>query len=322
MIDRRSFFGLGGAFLASSGLAMKSPEKKAEKAIPKPMSDFATPVNFKNLRVMVIGAHPDDADLTCGCTAIHFAKQGARVKFVSMTNGDKGHLTMSPAELARRRKKECETSSKRFGIEEYIVMDAPDCELEPTLERRKQTIRMIREFSPHIIFTHRTCDYHADHRAAAQLVMDSTYLLVVPHFCPETPEAKVYPAVFFLRDKFMTPRELRPDVAIDSSPMLDQWAEAVSSHESQIFEWLPREIPGCVEANPGADAPMAVKREFVKRFWSGRKFEDAKRFNLPFKQAEVFEMSEYGRQLSAEELRALFPKGSVIPDRKVKKSKT
>lgn len=317
MIDRRSFVGMGGAFFASSGLAVKAAGQKDQK---KTMADFVK-TDMKDMRVMVIGAHPDDADLTCGCTAISFAKRGARVKFVSVTNGDKGHLTMSPADLARRREKEAATSAKRFGIEEYIIMGSPDCELEPTLEWRKKMIRMIREFSPHIIFTHRTCDYHADHRATAQLVMDSTYLLVVPHFCPETPEARVYPAVFFLRDKFTSPREIRPDVAVNCAGMMDQWAEAVSSHESQFFEWLPREIPGCSEANPGINAPMSAKREFIKRFWSTRKFVDAKRFNLPFEQAEVFEMSEYGKQLTREELLSIFPEGSIIPERTVEKQK-
>lgn len=322
MIGRRDFVGMGGALFASSGLAANTNNFSWKNAKPQKSNPGFANIAPKDLRVMVIGAHPDDADLTCGCTAMYFAKKGARVKFVSVTNGDKGHLTMTPPELARRRKKETELSAKRFGIEEYIVMGAPDCELEPSLEWRKKMIRMIREFSPHIIFTHRTCDYHADHRATGQLVMDATYLLVVPNFCPETPEAKVYPAVFFLRDKFTVPRIMRPDVAVNSAPMLDQWAEAVSSHESQFFEWLPRENPPCLKANPGINAPMEVKREFIKRFWAGRKFVDAKRFNLPFEQAEVFEMSEYGRQLTREELKAIFPEGSFIPEREVVKSKT
>lgn len=319
MIGRREFVGIGGAFAASSAFSANAEGQKKDSE-QKSIENFVD-TDIKDMRIMVIGAHPDDADLTCGCTAISFAKRGARVKFVSVTNGDKGHQTMSPPELARRRKKETEASAKRFGIEEYIVMGAPDCELEASLEWRKKMIRTIREFSPHIIFTHRTCDYHADHRATGQLVMDATYLLVVPNFCPETPEAKVYPAVFFLRDKFTTPRTIRPDVAVNSAPMLDQWAEAVSSHESQFFEWLPRENKKCSEANPGADAPMSVKKEFIKRFWARRKFDDAKRFNLPFEQAEVFEMSEYGKQLTRKELLAIFPEGSIIPERKVKKSK-
>ena len=151
MIGRREFVGFGGAFVASSGLTANTKVPPKDFSQQRSMETLAN-IDVKDMRIMVIGAHPDDADLTCGCTAISFAKRGARVKFVSVTNGDKGHQTMTPPELARRRKKETEVSAKRFGIEEYIVMGCPDCELEPTLEWRKKMIRMIREFSPHIIF--------------------------------------------------------------------------------------------------------------------------------------------------------------------------
>ena len=57
--------------------------------------------NFKlPMRVMIIGAHPDDADMYCGATAIKLAKAGAKVRFVSLCNGNKGHQTMSSSDLA------------------------------------------------------------------------------------------------------------------------------------------------------------------------------------------------------------------------------
>jgi LmbE family N-acetylglucosaminyl deacetylase len=271
---------------------------------------------------MIIGAHPDDADIVCGGTALKLISRGFKVKFVSVTDGRMGHHKLTPDETASVRRRETLEAARRMNLDGYDIYGYPDCGLYPTEEARMLVARKIREYQPDFIITHRTCDYHADHRATGQLVMDATYLLVVPNFCPETPEAKVYPAVFFLRDKFTVPRIMRPDVAVNSAPMLDQWAEAVSSHESQFFEWLPRENPPCLKANPGINAPMEVKREFIKRFWAGRKFVDAKRFNLPFEQAEVFEMSEYGRQLTREELKAIFPEGSFIPEREVVKSKT
>ena len=55
-------------------------------------------MNMKDLRVMVIGAHPDDADLNCGGTAIKLARAGARVRFVSVCNGSKGHRILSEEE--------------------------------------------------------------------------------------------------------------------------------------------------------------------------------------------------------------------------------
>lgn len=267
------------------------------------------------LRVMVIGAHPDDPEVNMAGTLAKFAAAGARVKMVSATNGNKGHRTMPPDELAKRRYAEMQASAKVLGAEEYVTMGSPDCELEPTLEWRRKVTRLVRAFAPHILFTHRTCDYHADHRAIGTIVMDMTYFLGVPYWCPDAPVPDVLPAVFFMRDKFQSPRELRPDVVMDVTDVQDVAADAVCCHASQFFEWLPPEIPGAVEANPGVEGPVEAKRAFVKRFWFERKRFDAKRFNLPFEYPEVFELSEYGRQPSADEIRAMFPSGAIVRER-------
>jgi LmbE family N-acetylglucosaminyl deacetylase len=273
-------------------------------------------MEMKDLRVMAIGAHPDDADVNMAGTLSKFAAAGARVKMVAMTNGNKGHRTMPPDELAERRLGEAQASAKVIGAEEYVVMGSDDCVLEPTLEWRRRLTHLVRSFAPHLIFTHRTCDYHADHRAAGVLVQDITYFLGVPYWCPETPVPDVAPAVFFMRDKFTVPRELRPDVAVDITDVQDIAADALCCHVSQFFEWLPPELPGAVEANPGPDAPVEDRRAFVKRFWFARKQFDAARFNLPWQYAEVFELSEYGRQPDSDEIRSLFPAGAVVAERK------
>ena len=270
---------------------------------------------MKDLRVMVIGAHPDDPDVNMAGTLIKFARAGARVRMVSMTSGNKGHRTMPPDELAARRYGESQASAKVIGAERYEIMGADDCELEPTLEWRRKVTRLVREFAPHLLFTHRTCDYHADHRAAGTVVMDMTYFLGVPFWCPETPVPDVLPAVFFMRDRFTVPRPLRPDVVLDVTDVQDQAADALCCHASQFFEWLPPEIPGAEEVNPGTDGAVEDKRAFVKRFWFARKEFDAQRFSLPYRYPEVFELSEYGRQPDSDEIRALFPPGAIVSER-------
>ena len=270
---------------------------------------------MKDLRVMVIGAHPDDPDVNMAGTLIKFARAGARVRMVSMTSGNKGHRTMPPDELAARRYGESQASAKVIGAERYEIMGADDCELEPTLEWRRKVTRLVREFAPHLLFTHRTCDYHADHRAAGTVVMDMTYFLGVPFWCPETPVPDVLPAVFFMRDRFTVPRPLRPDVVLDVTDVQDQAADALCCHASQFFEWLPPEIPGAEEVNPGTDGAVEDKRAFVKRFWFARKEFDAQRFSLPYRYPEVFELSEYGRQPDSDEIRALFPPGAIVAER-------
>ena len=239
---------------------------------------------IQDLRVMVIGAHPDDPDVNMAGTIIKFADAGARVKIVAVTSGNKGHRTMPPDELAARRFREAQASAKVLGAVEYVIMGADDCELEPTLDWRRRITRLVREFAPHLVFTHRPYDYHADHRAVGTLIMDIIYFLGVP------------------------------DVVVDATDVQDRAADALCCHESQFFEWLPPELPGAVEANPGVDGPVELKREFVKRFWFERKTFDAKRFGLPFEYPEVFELSEYGRQPSVAELCNMFPPDAIVRD--------
>jgi len=256
-------------------------------------------------------AHPDDADFRMGCLAIKLARQGARVRFVSVCNGNMGHQTMIPPELAARRKREAEEAGKKYGIERYDVLDNGDCSLMPDYERRVEIVKIIREFQPDFIVTHRTCDYHADHRATGQLVQDAGYLLGVPHWVPEAPVQRKRPVILFATDTFTQPRHLRPDVMVDVEPYLEQWCEGVSCHVSQVYEWLPWDSGYQAELEKVKESKEA-RNAYLIRHWAGRKKSDAKRFASTWKErypdapvpkyVEVFEVSEYGRTPSADDL--------------------
>ncbi len=68
-------------------------------------------------RIMMIGGHPDDADIICGCTAAKLVAKGCRVKFVAACNGDIGHQTMTRAETAARRRRETLEAAKVWGLD-------------------------------------------------------------------------------------------------------------------------------------------------------------------------------------------------------------
>lgn len=265
------------------------------------------------LRVIAFGAHPDDCDGKFAGTAAKFAKAGAAVKFVSVTNGDAGHQEMGGGQLAKRRYAETQESARRLGIAEYEVMNNHDGELMPTLEVRRQVIRAIRQWNADIVLSPRPNDYHPDHRYTGVLVQDAAYMVVVPNIVAEAPALRKNPVFLYYEDNFQKPTPFRPDVAVNIDDVWDTKINALDAQTSQMYEWLPW-VAGNLEQVPkdpaarkkwllqtrGGRISAAVRAALEKRYGAeqGQKFQHA----------EAFELCEYGRRASLEELQKLFPR--------------
>jgi LmbE family N-acetylglucosaminyl deacetylase len=201
--------------------------------MPDPASAFMPP-----LRLLILGAHPDDADYAAGGTAALYRAAGHVVKMVSLTNGAAGHHRQPGAELARRRQAEAAAAGAVIGAS-YDVLDHPDGELEPTLAIRREVIRLIRSFAPDLVLTHRPNDYHPDHRYTSQLVQDAAYMVTVPAIAADTPHLRRDPVIAYLPDDFEKPYPFRPAVALDVGSVLDSIVDMLHCHVSQFYEWLP-----------------------------------------------------------------------------------
>jgi LmbE family N-acetylglucosaminyl deacetylase len=263
------------------------------------------------IRIIMIGAHPDDCDGDGGGTAILFASMGYAVKFVSVTNGDAGHQTMGGGALAKRRIAEAKEAGKRFGVE-YDVLDNHDGELVPSLDVRLQIIRKIREWNADVVIAPRPNDYHPDHRYTGVLVQDAAYMVSVPNVAADTPPLKKNPVFLYFQDGFQRPNPFRPDVAVDITAVFDKKIFALAAHESQYFEWLPW-IGGYANEVPASNSewlPWLTKRqtyplkpEVVKSLGKWYGSERAAKA----KHAEAFEICEYGVQPNDEDIKRLFP---------------
>ena len=264
----------------------------------------------KKINVIVFGAHPDDCDNDVGGTAILFSKMGHNVKFVSLTNGDAGHQDKGGGELAKIRIAEAKEAGKRFGVE-YAVLDNHDGELMPTLENRLKVIREIRKWNADIVIAPRPNDYHPDHRYTGILVQDAAYLVIVPNVAPDVPPLKNNPVFLYSEDGFQKPNPFEPDIAVSIDEVFDQKIYAMAAHESQFFEWLPW-TSGKLDAVPEDEesrlkfladwrsyAPNDATLKSLKK-WYGDSASSTKH-------AEGFEICEYGKQPSDEEIRMLFP---------------
>jgi LmbE family N-acetylglucosaminyl deacetylase len=272
----------------------------------------------RKFRIIVFGAHPDDAELKAGGTAIQWVKQGHKVKFVSVTNGDIGHWRIKGDELARRRLAEVQAAAKVLGIETE-VLPIHDGELEPTLENRRTITRLIRKWQADLVICHRPWDYHPDHRYVGVLVQDAAYMVTVPFFCPETPHLTQNPVFMYLSDGFQKPYPFRADVVVALDDVFDQKLDALHELESQFYEGGANGSEEFVGKVPPAKAVVARKAWLRQARWSTLNSSVADRFRddlvkwygpekgKAVKFAEAFELCEYGRRPSPEELAKLFP---------------
>ena len=256
--------------------------------------------NSQSYRFLVIGAHPDDCDLLAAGLAMKMLQKGHEVFFLSATDGSAGHQSMSREELAARRAGECEKAGEILGLT-YETLPIPDGELTADLPYRRMLMKRIREIAPDVIITHRTCDYHPDHRACGQLVMDCSYLVGVPLFCPEVPALRKAPVILSMWDHFTNPTPFRADLCVPIDDVVERKIDATLSHVSQFYEWLPW-IGGWedIESAPTFEEKTALLHEQMHgRFSRAAKLYPDK---LPegTQYAEAFEWNEYGGALTDE----------------------
>lgn len=230
------------------------------------------------MKILMIGAHQDDNEFRCGGLAHRLTKMGHEVRFLSCCNGCGGHHIMTPEETVKRRAEESAAVAVLLGIQ-YDVWDINDCTL--------------------MADSHRPNDYHADHRAVAQLVQDASYMLTVPHECPDVPAMRRMPVIMYNEDRFYNP-VFRPDIVLDMDDELETKLQIANLNVSQVYEWLPytheEEVP------EGEEARFA----WLKEKYSARLAKTAARFRTQLMEqygevhgekihyAEAYEISEYG----------------------------
>ena len=280
------------------------------------------------MRILAIGAHQDDNEFRLGGMALKWTRDGHEVRFLSMCNGSGGHHLMTPEETVARRAGESASVAKYLGIT-YDVWDIEDCTLMPTLENRQRLIRYIRAFSPDLVIAHRPNDYHADHRAAGQLVQDASYILTVPHTCPDVPAMPKMPTILYYEDTFKYP-PFTPSYVFDIGDVVENKLDIARLNESQVFEWLPYTYGETVPEDPtlrekffrGMEPDVQMSDEQILSSGShGYQLRFAKtaarhRATLIAKYgeergravryAEAFELCEYGRQPDEEFEKELF----------------
>lgn len=236
---------------------------------------------------------------------------------------------MGPEETTATRAKESAAVAEFLGIK-YDVWDVDDCNLVADLATRKRLIRYIREFNPDMVIAHRTNDYHADHRASAQLVQDASYLLTVPNECPEVPAMRFMPVILYNLDAFKNPI-FQADIVVDMDDEIETKLHIAHLNKCQVYEWLPytkgwTDVPETEEERKEWLKGMNITKDTTdeeimaapNKGYAVRFARVAARFRKELiekygeekgskiRYAEAFQISEYGAPLTAELKEKLF----------------
>jgi LmbE family N-acetylglucosaminyl deacetylase len=332
LLKLRWFAGGAAAALAAvvmlNGAGLVSQERGAPAKAPAPPANApaglavaeapsAQRSDDGKLRIIAFGAHPDDCEIKVAGSAVKWAALGHHVKFVSVTNGDIGHWGMAGGPLAQRRTAEVEKCAKTLGIETQ-VLDIHDGELLPTLENRKLITQVIRQWRADVVLSHRPNDYHPDHRNVGLLVQDAAYMVTVPFFCPDVPHLTKNPVFLYYEDRFTKPNRFTADIVVAIDDVIDKKLAAMGALESQFYEGGCNGGPHLVPDPKNAGGVAARKKE-VRDGFAARFAATAKRFAGPLAEwygaetagkiehAEAFEICEYGRMPSRDEIKKLFP---------------
>jgi len=200
-------------------------------------------------RVMVIVAHPDDAESWVGGTVAKLAREGKTVSYVIVTNGDKGSAdrSMSSQALATIRVEEQRAAAAILGVRHVEFLGYPDGDVEDTRALRLDITRELRRVRPELVILqnpHRTYNLgasHRDHRIVAGVALDCVYplactRLAFPELLPDYGPHRV-------REVYLTQWD-DPQLVVDISATIDLKAKAFACHRSQIAD--PRAVAASV----------------------------------------------------------------------------
>lgn len=195
--------------------------------------------------VMGIFAHPDDPEFFCGGTFAKWAAEGRQITFVLATSGDKGthDLSLTSEQLVSIREAEERAAAACLGVPEVVFLRYPDGDLVPSLDLRRDLVRLIRLKQPDIVVTNDPTarwygiNYinHPDHRAIGDVVLDAIYPAARNHlYLPE-----------MIRDEGLAPHRVRqvflcgthdPNVRVDVTAHLETKIRALREHKTQISD--------------------------------------------------------------------------------------
>lgn len=188
----------------------------------------------EKMRVLGVGAHPDDLEILAGGTLAKYAAHGHEVFMAVATDGSAGHAVIPADELVEIRNRELEASAETIGARTYWIGE-PDEFLFHNHDTRMEFIEAIRWANPQVIITHSPDDYHPDHRATSELVFGAAFVATIPNVQTGYPPPDTMAAIFYM--DHLAGVNFQPELLVDISDTYEKKLEMIRCHDSQVT-WL------------------------------------------------------------------------------------
>ena len=236
---------------------------------------------MKPLDVLAIVAHPDDAELLCGGSLLQSKDRGERTGILDLTRGEMGSQG-SP----ERRAEEARKAAEILGLSIRRNAGLPDANLRNTHETRRVVAQLLRELRPRVVITHWTQGRHPDHRAAAELVYDASYLSGLRNFTAEGGPFRPFKVVHALSFR---EEPQKPTFVVDITKQMEKKLEAIAAYSSQfggavqageVFPGGGRALAEQIKAH-GARAGSLIRTEFGEPFWTRETIQASSLGSLP-----------------------------------------
>ncbi|MBI1877956.1 MAG: PIG-L family deacetylase [Chloroflexi bacterium] len=186
------------------------------------------------MRILAIGAHPDDLEILCAGTLARYTQQGHQVVLAVATDGTAGHMVIKPPELAQIREQEARAAAVLIGAE-FIWLGFPDELIFNDQATRLAFVDAIRQARPDVIITHAPDDYHPDHRVVSSLVFDTSFMASLPNIETHYPAHLVVPPIYYMDT--IAGKGFHPAEYVDISATMETKRQMLACHQSQL-SWL------------------------------------------------------------------------------------
>jgi LmbE family N-acetylglucosaminyl deacetylase len=197
-----------------------------EKDFHKDLSDGMQNIES---RILAIGAHAGDIEVTCAAVLAKHSKRGDKVTLFHLTLGEGGNPKMSPQEYGEQKRSEALSAAKTIDAD---VLFGPykDGELPNDEQVRCYVAEIIRRVKPTTIITHWRKSIHKDHSNAHGVVNDAVLLASLEGVVTESPRHRDIKGIYYT-ENWEDPEEFKPFIYVDVSAELMQWRECITQYQ-------------------------------------------------------------------------------------------